>query len=126
MACYLSGNSKLTHPPICCIYALVNRVSIGSDNGLSPVRHQAIIWTNAAILSIGRLWTNFSEILIKKIKIFIQENASESIVCEMAAILSSGRWVDAISLLCKTYEMGSSLTPNTQFWLNNPFQEIIS
>ena len=24
----------------------MNRVSIGSDNGLSPIRHQAIIWTN--------------------------------------------------------------------------------
>ena len=24
-------------------YASVNRVSIGSDNGLSPIRHQAII-----------------------------------------------------------------------------------
>ena len=25
---------------------------IGSDNGLAPGRHQAIIWTNAAILLI--------------------------------------------------------------------------
>ena len=38
---------------------------IGSDNGLSPDRRQAIIWTNAGILLIGRLGTNFSEILIK-------------------------------------------------------------
>ena len=38
---------------------------IGSDNGLSPGRHQAIIWTNARILLIGPLGTNFSEILIK-------------------------------------------------------------
>ena len=37
---------------------------IGSDNGLSPGRRQAIIWTNAGILSIGPLGTNFSEILI--------------------------------------------------------------
>ena len=29
------------------------------------VRHQAIIWTNAGLLSIGALGTNFSEILIK-------------------------------------------------------------
>ena len=35
---------------------------IGSDNGLSPSRHQAIIWTNAGILLFGPLWTNFSEI----------------------------------------------------------------
>ena len=37
---------------------------IGSDNGLSPGRRQAIIWTNAEILSIGPLRTNFSENLI--------------------------------------------------------------
>ena len=38
---------------------------IASDNGLSPGRHQAIIWNNAGILSIGLLGTNFSEILIE-------------------------------------------------------------
>ena len=37
---------------------------IGSDNGLSPGRRQAIIWTNPGILLIGPLGTNFSEILI--------------------------------------------------------------
>ena len=36
---------------------------IGSDNGLSPGRRQAIIWTNAGILLIEPLGTNFSEIL---------------------------------------------------------------
>ena len=38
---------------------------IGSDNGLAPERHHAIIWTNAGILLIGPLGTNFSEILIE-------------------------------------------------------------
>ena len=38
---------------------------IGSDNGLSPIPRQAIIWTNAGILLIGTLGTNFSEILIQ-------------------------------------------------------------
>ena len=38
---------------------------IGSDNGLSPSRRQAIIWTNAEMLSIGPLGTKFSEILIE-------------------------------------------------------------
>ena len=42
---------------------------IGSDNGLSPEWRQAIIWTNAGILLIGPLGTNFSEILIE-IQIF--------------------------------------------------------
>ena len=35
----------------------------GSDNGLSPGRRQAIIWTNDGILLIWTLGTNFSEIL---------------------------------------------------------------
>ena len=42
-----------------------NLIIIGSDNGLSPGRCQAITWTNAAILLIGPLGTNLSEILIK-------------------------------------------------------------
>ena len=36
---------------------------IGSDNGLSPGRRQAIIWNNVGILSIRTLGTNFSEIV---------------------------------------------------------------
>ena len=42
-----------------------NLIIIGSDNGLSPGWRQAIIWTNAGILLIGTLGTNFSEILIE-------------------------------------------------------------
>ena len=38
---------------------------IGSDNGLEPGRHQAIIWTNAGILLIEPVGTNFSEISIE-------------------------------------------------------------
>ena len=44
----------------------VSRLSIlGSDNGLSPSRRQAIIWTNTGILLTGPLGTIFSEILIE-------------------------------------------------------------
>ena len=60
---------------------------IGSDNDLSPGRRKAIIWTNAGILSIWTLGTNVSEIL-SETHIFIQENAFEYVVCEIAAILS--------------------------------------
>ena len=35
---------------------------IGSDNGLSPGRRQAIIWTNAGMLLNGPLGTNFNQI----------------------------------------------------------------
>ena len=38
---------------------------IASDNGLSPDRRQAIIWTNDGLLLIGSLGTNFIEILIE-------------------------------------------------------------
>ena len=38
---------------------------IGSDNGLSPGRRQAIIWTNAGILLIRPLRTNFNEMLVE-------------------------------------------------------------
>ena len=50
---------RVTH--ICVSYLTI----IGSDNGLSPGRRQAIIRTNAGILLIRPLGTNFSEILIK-------------------------------------------------------------
>ena len=41
----------------------VSKLNItGSDNGLPPGRRQAIIWTNAGILFIRTLITNFSEI----------------------------------------------------------------
>ena len=43
----------------------VSKLSIlGSDNGLSPGRRQAKIWTKDGILLIGPLGTNFSGILI--------------------------------------------------------------
>ena len=41
-----------------------NLIIIGSDNGLSSVKYQAIIWINVGILLIGPLVTNFSEMLI--------------------------------------------------------------
>ena len=45
--------------------AYVSKLTIiGSDNGLSPNRRQAVFWTNAGVLLIGPLGTNFSEILI--------------------------------------------------------------
>ena len=47
-------------------YICVNKLTIiGSDDGLSPGRRQAIIWTNGGILLIGPLGTDVSEISIK-------------------------------------------------------------
>ena len=55
--------AMLTHWGRVTHICVVKQTTIGSDNGLSPGRRQAIIWTNAGILSIRTLGTNFSEIL---------------------------------------------------------------
>ena len=65
-------------------------IIIGSDNGLLPGWHQAIIWTNAGILLIGPLGTNLSEI---SIEILIDENTFENVVSEILSILSRPQWV---------------------------------
>ena len=52
---YLTHSGRVTH---ICVEKLT---IIGSDNGLSPGRRQAIIWTNAGLLLIGPLGTNFNE-----------------------------------------------------------------
>ena len=57
-------NSALTHWGRVTQICVGKLTIIGSDNGLAPGRRQAIIWTNAGILLIGPLGTNFSEILI--------------------------------------------------------------
>ena len=73
-----------------CIH---NLTIIGSDNGLSPGLHQAIIWTIAGILLIGPLETNFSEILIQ---IHIFSFKIESVVCKMGTILSQPQCVNPL------------------------------
>ena len=56
---------------------------IGSDNGLSPVWCQVIIWTNAAILSMWPWRTYFSEILFQ-----IEKFSFMEMHCKM----SSAKW----------------------------------
>ena len=51
--------------------------NIGSDNGLSPVRRQTVIWTTAAILSIRPWGTHLREILIKIQNISFKEMHSK-------------------------------------------------
>ena len=68
---------RMTH---ICVGKLTN---IGLDNGLSPGRRQAIIWTNARILLIGPLGRNFSEFLI------VNHTCSFN---EMHLKMSSAKW----------------------------------
>ena len=56
---------RLTHWGRVTHLCVSKLIIIGSDNGLSPGRRQAIIRTNAGILLIRPLGTNFSEFLIK-------------------------------------------------------------
>ena len=60
-----SSATMLTHWGRVTHICVSKMTIIGSDNGLSPGRRQAIIWTSVGILLIGPLGTNFSEILIK-------------------------------------------------------------
>ena len=57
--------AALTHWGRATHICVGNLTIIASDNGLSPGQRQAIIWTNAGILFIGPLGTNFNEILIE-------------------------------------------------------------
>ena len=64
--------------------------TIDSDNGVSPDRHQAIIWTNAGMLLIGPLEKNFSEISMEIQDVF------GNVVRKLAAILSQPQFVNVI------------------------------
>ena len=82
---HLTHWGRVTH---ICVSKLI---IIGSDNGLSPGRRQAIIWTNAGILLIKPLKTHFNEILIE---IFIF--SFKKIHLKMAAILSRSQWINTL------------------------------
>ena len=75
--------AKLTHWGRVTHICIGKLTIIGSVNGLSPGRRQAIIWTNAEILLIWPLGTNFSEILIE-IRIFSFK--------KMCLNVSSAKW----------------------------------
>ena len=65
------GVNELTHWGRVTHICVSKQTSIGSDNGLSPGRRQAIIWTNAGILLIGLFGT--SEILIESLTFSIKK-----------------------------------------------------
>ena len=69
---------------------------IGSDNGLSPGWHQAIIWTSAGILLIRTPGTNFSEILSESYTFSLKK-----MHFKMAAILSRPQCVNWFNALTR-------------------------
>ena len=118
---HLTHWGRVTH--IC-----VSRLTIiGSDNGLSPDRRQAIIWTNAGLLLIGPLGTNFSEILIaihtfsfKKIHLKMSSRKCRPFCLGLNVLRYHGAHV--ISLLCtrsdNTYRKVSNIRPTKSQNLN--------
>ena len=62
--CYMIW-CPLTYHPLVLHICVSGSGQHASDNGLLPIRRQAIIRTNAGLLSIEPSGTNFSEILIK-------------------------------------------------------------
>ena len=50
--------------------------SIGSDNGLSPVRRQAIIWTNDAL----GYWRIYASLNLNELKSFLMWDKDSSIL----------------------------------------------
>ena len=102
----------------------VSRLTItGSDNGLSPGRRQAIIWTNAGILLIGTLETNFNEILIEIHTVSFKK---------MRLKMSSGKWRPfclGLNVLIASYGISmfpcydQSLVDMRQCWGSTKFVE---
>ena len=101
MITYLTHWGRLPH--IC----IGNLTIIDSDNGLSPGRRQAIIWTNAGILLFWILRNKFQWNLNSHI--FIQENAFESVVCEMVTILYRPQCVKTVVHGCINKNISSRL-----------------
>ena len=100
------------------IYASVTYANTGSDNGLLPVRHQAIIWTNAGMLSIRPSRINFREILFK-----IRRFSFKKIHFETASILSRPQCVkgrDSVSL-SSMVSLQKGPTRHAYAWQIGPF-----
>ena len=101
IVCLLTHRGRVTH--IC----VGNLTIIGSDNGLSPGRPQAIIWTNARISLIGPLGTKFSEILTE-ITIFSFK--------KMYLKMASGKWRPFCLGLNVFIQLGAIITWYDTIW----------
>ena len=96
-------------------------ISIGADNGLSPGRRQAIIWTNAGLLLIGPLRTNFSEILIKFLTFSFRKMRFKVSSAKTVAILSWPQYVKSLNGGYEAYPVFVAIFSNYIFtykWLN--------
>ena len=111
---YLTHWGRVTH---ICVSKLT---IIGSDNGLLPDRPQAIIWTNAGLLLIGPLRTNFSEILIEILTFSFKKmhlkgsSAKQQPFCLGLNVLITNykRWMIFISVLFPNANFSANVSVN--------------
>ena len=92
---------------------------------MSPERRKVIIWTNAGLLSIGTLGTNFSSILNRNSNIF-EDNAIENVVWKMVAIFSRPQCVSLQVLIPYTRHNLTNDTEVTEAFYFTLFQDFIS
>ena len=96
---------------------------IVSDNGLSPGRCQAIIWTNDGILLIGPLGTNFREILIeiytfsfKKIYLKMSSEKCRPFCLGLNVLIFGSRSINACYVWNHT--LSEHMYGNNTFWIH--------
>ena len=89
-----------------------NLTTIGSDNGLLPGRREAIVWTNAGILSIGSLGTNFSGYFIDMHRMSFKK---------MHLTISFAKW-QPFCLGLNVLKPTSLSTPHSSCWRNKTRQ----
>ena len=92
-----------------------NRTIIGSDNGLSLCRRQAIIWSNAGILLIGSLGTNFGDILIEILTFSFKKKRLKVSVAELQPFCLGLNVLTLTTAVKKTLNIG-------QGWVYTPYK----
>ena len=100
---------------------------IDPENGLSPGRRQAIIWTNGGILSTGTLGKNLSKILME-IQIFSLKNIHlkmSSVKCFpfrfSLHVLSIGSWLStSFGLPIRIFFAAMEVVGNYKWWGHCP------
>ena len=123
---YISDINPLTHWGRVTHICVDNLTIIVSDNGLSPGRRQAIIWTNAGLLLIGPLGTNFSEISIKiltfsftKMRLKVSSVKWRPFCLGLNVLSASPMYIWEPNLLCLLMDRHQTVLDNhqTQCWL---------
>ena len=111
------GLNVLTHWGRVTHICVSKQTKTGSDNGLSPGRRQAIIWTNAGILLIQTLGTNFSEILGEIHSFSFSKMHLKMSAKLIASIWSRPQWVNiAYALQEKPEDSRAKGTADEALW----------